>query len=209
MKTFTRDMEVSSPWIHYIFDGSKKVEVRKNDPKNWGALKVGNLLNIISKETKESRLFEITETRIYHTLDDCIIAEGVRNLLPRLTTLDDARTVYLGFDGDDPEKIKKRKLEYEEFGCIIIELKPKVKSLENEKEDEEKTYIYSLMTQSPREAMIIHDHQINPKSGGDHNCNHLNDDGSSLIEYNNEGCTMGVSRWEKICNRCDKVWYED
>lgn len=127
-----REMEVSDPWASFIFEGRKKVEVRKNNPESWGSVKAGDVLRIKNRQTGEKRLFDVVETRIYDELNKCIVAEGVRHLLPGNVVLSGekiltyARRIYLGFDGADEESMKKREAEYNEFGCIAIELKPHV-----------------------------------------------------------------------------------
>jgi ASC-1-like (ASCH) protein len=144
-----RDMEVSNPWAQCIFEGSKKVEVRKDNPDSWESVKTGDVLNIIAKQTQKSQLFKVVGTRVYYTLDECLIAEGVRNLLPGLRSLADGRAVYLGFDGASQEAIKQREEEYDKYGCRAIELAPVVES-------EECLYCEEVPVDAERAGVICH-----------------------------------------------------
>jgi len=120
MGTGPHIMNVSEPWISFIFNKTKKVELRKNDQNNWGRMKKGDVLKIYKKETGQHQFFEVRETRTYANLDDAIIAEGVRHLLPGKKTLEEARDVYLSFDGEN--KRSEREAEYNKYGVIVIEL---------------------------------------------------------------------------------------
>ncbi len=119
-----RDMQVSPPWVNRIFDGSKRVEVLTNRPNSWGLIKSCDQLKVIHKLTKETRLFRVVEIRIYDSLEECCIAEGVRNILPGCQTIAQAQGVYWHFDGSDLKAVAQRKVDYETFGCIAIELAP-------------------------------------------------------------------------------------
>lgn len=126
-----KDIEVSPPWADLIFNGTKKVEVRKNDPNNWGATKEGDLLRVIKKGTTESKAFRVVAVRTYPNLDDCLTTEGVSNLLPGFSTMQQGRVVYLGFDG--PEKQDARWQEFAKFGAIAIQIEPIERKLSSEK----------------------------------------------------------------------------
>jgi ASC-1-like (ASCH) protein len=119
-----KDIEVSAPWAGHLFSGRKKAEVRKNNPENWGATKKGDLLRVKEKGTSRQMVFEVVEARPYATLEACYVAEGVRNLLPGLSTVNEADDVYLGFDGADENAQNQRRLEFGYFGCVAIELFP-------------------------------------------------------------------------------------
>lgn len=101
-----KTMEVFDPWASHIFSGKKTVELRKNDPKNWGATKKDDVLRIVKKGTDEVKLFMVEEVRTYKNLYAAFVAEGVRHLLPGKPDDVKASDIYLGFDGADsqPEK---------------------------------------------------------------------------------------------------------
>jgi len=119
-----KEMEVSDPWASFIFSGRKKVEVRKNNPNSWGALKEGDILRIKNRQTEEQRQFRVVECRPYRSLLECYFAEGVRNLLPGKSSAVEANEIYLGFDGSSEKEILQRQAEFDQFGCIAIELTP-------------------------------------------------------------------------------------
>lgn len=146
-KKVARIVEVSRPWVTHIYSGRKTVEVRKNDPTNWGSVKAGEELWIQDTVKRESRLFRVVETRTYPGIGECIIAEGVRNLLPGEQTLQRAREIYLGFDGTSPEAMAKREAEFAKYGSIAIQLEPVVPSAVNSQTQsgENKTSRYSQM----------------------------------------------------------------
>lgn len=132
-----KNIEVSAPWADHIFDGTKKVEVRKNDPAGWGATQEGDLLRVVKTGTSESKAFRVKVIRRYKNLDACLIGEGVSKLLPGLYTLQQAREVYLGFDG--PQSQDKRWQEFNKFGAVAMELEPLERKLSTERPDSPKS----------------------------------------------------------------------
>lgn len=114
-----RVMDVSEPWVTHIFNGVKKVEVRKNG-RTWGNIQPEELLIIREKTSNRKMCFKVKAVRKYESLIDCFVAEGIRNLLPGMSALIEAYDVYLGFDG--AENRLKRKAEYDAQGVIAIEL---------------------------------------------------------------------------------------
>lgn len=176
-----RIIEVSCPWAKFIFDGIKKVEMRKNTP-TWNTIKTGDRLKIIEKGTENCFVVLVEEIRTYLSIEECLESEGVRNLLPGLKRVKEGLDVYLGFDG--LEKVEERRKEFELYGCIVFQLK--------------KLYPYV----KPSEKVIT------PFIGNDiKTCLH-EIDGISKIEYNDDtmgGCGSG---WDSRCNLCGKVWYD-
>ena len=196
-----KNMVVSEPWASFIINRVKTVEVRKNNPNNWGSLKVGDKLLIISKDSEDKkRLFLIKEIRIYDSLSSCFVAEGVRNLLPGKKTINDAMDIYLGFDGSSETNINDRKKEFQKYGCIAIELIPAEDLIMDASE------FYPSKFKKEKEELKIHvNGSLNPE--GDLNCDHKFKSGDSAIEYNQEtmgGCGSG---WDERCSICGKVWY--
>lgn len=116
------DLEVDEEWANAIFDRKKRVEVRKNNRAKWGRMKLGSILRVIAKETKLSGVFLITDVRIYKGLEECIMAEGVRHLLPGRIHFAEALTIYTSFDGPDPAARQKVLEEYREHGAIAMQL---------------------------------------------------------------------------------------
>jgi ASC-1-like (ASCH) protein len=112
-------MEIAAPWAGFIFSGDKKKEVRKNG-KTWGNLNVNDFLDINEKGNTEIIRFRIVSIKKYKTLEECLVIEGVSNLLPGKKTLAEGLDVYLAFDGQDNRA--QRKKEFEENGAIAIEV---------------------------------------------------------------------------------------
>jgi ASC-1-like (ASCH) protein len=214
-----RDMEVSNPWAQCIFEGSKTVEVRKDNPASWGSVRIGDSLNIIAKQTQKSQLFKVVDIRVYNSLDECLIAEGVRNVLPGLRTLREARAVYMGFDGATDEAVKQREEEYTRYGCRAIELAfvdqtGIIDISEDKRKDWQENLVDRVHETIKRMAPLYAEngclttHVVgSSRPDGDPNCSHVNPvTKQSMVEYNDKtmgGCGSG---WDKQCNGCGKVW---
>ena len=115
-------MEISTPWREEILAGRKTVEVRKNDPKKWGAVKPKDVLHVCAPGDDSVTIFVVKDVRTYKDLDTMLIVEGLRNVLPGITSLEEAKKVYLTIDGTTMNAIMKRMAEYDEHGLIAIEL---------------------------------------------------------------------------------------
>jgi ASC-1-like (ASCH) protein len=113
------EMEISPPWVYYIYSGEKKKEVRKNS-KTWGKVKVGDLIDIYEKGKLGFMRFKVIGVAKYGTIEECLTKEGVSNLLPGIKTFDEGLEVYLSLDGE--ANIEKRKKEYDSEGVIAIEV---------------------------------------------------------------------------------------
>lgn len=182
---YIKTMEVSNPWFDCIFTGIKTVEVRKGGG-TWAGLEKGDALELTEKGGSRRKRFMVVEVRKYSSLLDCFIAEGVRHLLPGLSTLDEGYDVYLGFDGK--EKMEDRRMEFSVQGALAIELEPI--NYETKIKTDDKKY---LMNDKKKEI---------EKITGDPKCPHKN------IRYNDEtmgGCGSG---WDSVCEDCGKVWYD-
>ena len=106
-------MEIQQPWFDYIISGRKKVEGRKGTP-GWRKLKVGQQLQISEPSTNKSATVLITDIRQYSTLEQYLNAEGVENVLPDVSSIDEGIKIYKNWSTD--EQIKK-------WGFLAIELK--------------------------------------------------------------------------------------
>lgn len=105
-------MEVIEPWFSQIRTGSKRIEGRKNSP-TWRGLDVGQKLTIKNPVSKESFPVEITKLTVYPTLQDFLIQEGVKNVLP-------------GFNYDGAVELYNVLLNEEEittYGMLAISIK--------------------------------------------------------------------------------------
>lgn len=106
-------MEVIEPWFSQIRTGTKRVEGRKNSP-TWRHLDVGQKLTIKNPLTKESFPVEITKLTEYPCLEDFLVQEGVKNVLPGFG-YDGAVDLYRVLLGGDTEITK--------YGMLAISIK--------------------------------------------------------------------------------------
>lgn len=120
-------MNVDTKWLSKILNGDKTVEVRKNDPEKWGRVKKDDILHIENPESDMKVRFRVKDVRTYSSLDAMLITEGLRNVLPGVKTLEEAREIYNTIDGADATSVVKRMREYEKYGLIAIELGVKVR----------------------------------------------------------------------------------
>lgn len=103
-------MHVDEKWFTLIKNNIKTVEGRKHSEK-WSVLKKGSLLKIFSDNDYIIR--KIKDIRIYSSLEEFIINEGLRNILPGVKTLEEGVDIYLQYF--TKEDIKK-------YGMMAIEL---------------------------------------------------------------------------------------
>ena len=120
-------MNVDARWLSHILDGNKTVEVRKNDPEKRGRVKKDDILYIENSESTINACFRVKDVRIYPDLNTMLITEGLRNVLPGVKTLEEAREIYNTIDGTDVTSVVKRMREYEKYGLIVIELGVKIR----------------------------------------------------------------------------------
>lgn len=120
-------MNVDTKWLSKILNGDKTVEVRKNDPEKWGRVKKDDILHIENPESDMKVRFRVKDVRTYSNLDAMLITEGLRNVLPGVKTLEEAREIYNTIDGVDTTSVVRRMREYEKYGLIAIELGVKVR----------------------------------------------------------------------------------
>lgn len=95
------------PYLSLILNEIKTVEGRLNKGK-FKEMQVGDLV-----ETAEER-FEILEKNTYKTFREMILSEGIENVIPDKTTIDDAVNVYYRFYTKEQER---------EFGVVAIKIK--------------------------------------------------------------------------------------
>jgi ASC-1-like (ASCH) protein len=109
-------IDVSEPWFSLIESGTKKVEGRKGTAK-WIKINPGDVIRFTSPN--KTPFFRVVKDVRYYDDDDVdpltdyLINEGIRNCLPGVTRLDEAREIYLGFWSMD---------EIIEYGMLAIEV---------------------------------------------------------------------------------------
>lgn len=107
MKTIS--LNVQEPYLSLILNGIKTVEGRLNNGK-FKDLSIGDVLLIGPDEIK----FNIEKLSIYKSFRDMILNEGINNVIPNKTNIDDAESVYYNFYTKDQES---------EFGVVAIKIK--------------------------------------------------------------------------------------
>jgi ASC-1-like (ASCH) protein len=118
MTILSEKMEIANPYFRQIYDGRKTIEGRKMSP-TWKHLKEGDNLKIWCKT--DPLVFEVQITKIvkYYShkdndvLNDYLINEGIQNIVPDVTTLDQAREIYLNLWSKE---------EIKEYGIMAIHL---------------------------------------------------------------------------------------
>lgn len=124
LSTITLDIpiiEVDEPWFDYLVSGEKKCEGRKASSKGKQLMKqvAERRLIIIENKNGKQALFKVTNIRYYYnsrprdkhedlesyvrsasSLAQCLMFEGIRNMLPGVQSFDEAIDVYRGFSSD-------------------------------------------------------------------------------------------------------------
>lgn len=106
----THHLHCHDPWFSLIRSGDKRVEGRKNLPmfRHW---RVGDI--IIFRLRNEEFSTKIVDLRRYQTLDEYLISEGSEKVLPGVSSVENARKIYLQWSTPD---------EIEKFGFLAIEV---------------------------------------------------------------------------------------
>lgn len=100
-------VDKQEPYLSYILSGVKTVEGRLNKGK-FRDMKNGDII-----ETNRQK-FLIEYKKEYKTFKDMIKNEGIKNVIPDKTNLDDAVNVYYKFYTKEQEK---------QFGVLAIKVK--------------------------------------------------------------------------------------
>ncbi len=90
-------MNLSDPWFEAVKEGKKRVEGRVKRGK-WASVQVGDRWQI-SSQRGETMSVEVTDIRQYISFEEYIISEGLRNVLPGITDLKAAISLYEQYCG--------------------------------------------------------------------------------------------------------------
>jgi len=101
-------LNVQEPYLSLILNGQKTVEGRLNKGK-FKDLKVGDKLLIGSYK----KLFTVKRINCYSGFRNMIASEGVKNVVPDKSTIEDAEAVYYKFYTKEQEK---------EFGVLALQI---------------------------------------------------------------------------------------
>jgi ASC-1-like (ASCH) protein len=84
------ELNVGEPWNHFIFNGQKTIEGRKNTPK-WGSVKVGDQMII------ENIIFIVVRVTKYPSIKEYLENEGLEKTLPGIKTIESGVAIYESF----------------------------------------------------------------------------------------------------------------
>jgi ASC-1-like (ASCH) protein len=102
-------INVQEPYYSFIINGQKIVEGRLNKGK-FASIQKGDIL-VLAPENIE---FNVVEKNIYKSFIAMIESEGVENVIPDKTSIEEATNVYYKFYTKEQEK---------EFGVAAIKIK--------------------------------------------------------------------------------------
>lgn len=102
-------INVQEPYYSFIVNGEKTVEGRLNKGK-FSSIQKGNIL-ILAPENQE---FNVIAKNVYKSFREMIESEGVKNVVPDKTDIDEAVNIYYKFYTKKQER---------EFGVVAIQIK--------------------------------------------------------------------------------------
>ena len=105
-------INVQEPYHSFIMNGKKTVEGRLNKGK-FASIQIGDVLEMEPEKIQ----FDVTGKNIYSSFREMIEKEGVENVIPDKSSIDEAVNVYYKFYTKEQEK---------EFGIAAIKIKKKL-----------------------------------------------------------------------------------
>lgn len=115
MSAHSYEMIVDDVWWAALANGIKTIEGKKNSP-TWGHLRIGDVLILIAKNSRERFSARIVDIRYYGGADPLrtyLEHEGLRRTLPGIDTIEHGKSVYLGFSTEE---------EFIRYGIQAIEI---------------------------------------------------------------------------------------
>ncbi len=86
---------LDAEWWSAIANGTKTVEGRINEGK-FAKMKKDDVIVFVNKDTKEEVCVVVKDTIVYGNFRDMIVSEGLDNVLPSRSSVDDGVDMYLG-----------------------------------------------------------------------------------------------------------------
>jgi len=102
-------IKVQEPYYSLVINGQKTVEGRLNKGK-FASIQKGDIL-VLAPESIE---FEVIDKNIYKLFKEMIESEGVENVIPDKTDIEEATNIYYKFYTKEQEK---------KFGVVAIKIK--------------------------------------------------------------------------------------
>jgi ASC-1-like (ASCH) protein len=103
-------INVKNPWFNYIKEGRKTIEGRLNKGK-FAKFKVGDI--VVWENARQTVKTKLVRIEKYDTFSDMLANEGLRHVLPNITTIKDGVDVYRQFYSETKEA---------EYGVLAIEV---------------------------------------------------------------------------------------
>jgi ASC-1-like (ASCH) protein len=97
MKNILR-LELQDQYFHAIASGAKTVEGRLNSPK-FKDVQVGMSICFSSQSTEQTIVCVVQTIDRYQSFKDMLLAQGIGNMLPGITNLEQAIDIYESFPG--------------------------------------------------------------------------------------------------------------
>ena len=107
------------PTFDHIKNGLKTVEGRKYSPANQ-KYKEGDIIIFKNSETGETLQTHIVDIRPYETLEEYLLGEGIREVLPGVQTMRDAIDLYNTWSSETEREELRKKYKY---GFMAIQIR--------------------------------------------------------------------------------------
>jgi ASC-1-like (ASCH) protein len=91
-------LKLQDQYFHAIVSGIKTVEGRLNSPK-FKDVQVGMSICFSSQSTEQTIVCLIEAIHRYQSFKDMLLVEGISNMLPGVTSLEQAIDIYESFPG--------------------------------------------------------------------------------------------------------------
>ena len=110
MSTIHGPYHISQPRLDNLVSGKKRVEGRKGTLK-WKKIESGNHIIFFDKNYYK---FLVLDVRIYTTIKEYLLKEGISNALPGIKTVKEGIKIYKQWTTDEEEN---------KYGFLAIEVK--------------------------------------------------------------------------------------
>jgi ASC-1-like (ASCH) protein len=107
------------PTFDHIKNGLKTVEGRKYSP-TYQKYKEGDIIIFKNSETGETLRTQIVDLRPYETLEDYLLGEGIKEVLPGVQTMRDAIDLYNTWSSEAEREELRKKYKY---GFVAIQIR--------------------------------------------------------------------------------------
>lgn len=183
-------MTIDEPWLALLHSGSLKTIMKLADPMNWGNLVVGQKVALVNSDRTKKKVFVVKDLRQYENFVECMVSEGVRNLLPGKKTMKDALEVYFG--GRSGKEFRDKRAEYDFHGCVCFDVQEFIPPMSNSE-------MRSLVNRHLGKAL----EKSKEKQA---KCSHKRPDGSMAIEHNDDPMGGSASTWNERCYLCGFIF---